>query len=359
MRLTSLLLFAILLSCKSQLPMGYDYTPVLLHLDKSQQTDTFGYNIVKEIHRLLYAKIVSEDVALWSSPSKQVKIDAASFREMEKSAYVPFVESKHFFIHELWRIYKKNFSFGVIGFSFTGETKGGRKINYGYIDANDVILLMQSRMIPNNANGNSGLSYWDALHSMNFEFDLVQFGKDDFKEKPLRSFMLKDQAMKSTKIKRNLYQIIPSKLISYKIVSPEFTENIENDLAYSSLETFINDNKQIILNAGGDDFSSHFTIPKWNLDQLIVTERWTKYNQLPFQELLSIQFFIDGKSVSLGKKELEDLDVKISLMGIEEYMSDKAFLFVLQKVNDQEIEAHQSEQIFQALFTKEWNKIIN
>ncbi|MFY0643072.1 MAG: hypothetical protein JXR19_01245 [Bacteroidia bacterium] len=339
--------------------MGYDYTPVLLHLDKDRQADSLGYNIVKEIHRLVYAKILSEDIALWSSPSKQVQIDKHSFMEMEKSAFVPFVESKHFFIHELWRIYKRSFSFGVIGFSFTGETKGGRKINYGYIDANDVILLMQDRNIPNNANGSTDLSYWDALHSMHFDFDLVQFGTDDFKEKPMRSFMLKDQAIVSNKIKRNLYPIIPAKLIEYKIISPDHSASAENAVAYKSLETFINENKQIILNAGGTAFLSHFNVPKWNLDNIIVVEKWTKYNQLPFQELLEIQLFIDGKSVTLGKEELEDLDVKINLMGIEEYMTDKSFLFILQKVNDQEIAAHESEQTYKALFSKEWNKIIN
>ncbi len=362
MRMHSIKILAlclILFACKSRLPNAYDYTPVLLHLDKYNQHDTLGFNLATEIPKLLYSRILSEDIALWASPSKQIKIDKEDFLRMEKSASVPFVESQHFFIHEVWRIYKRNFNFGVLGFSFTGESRTGRKINYGYVDANDVILLMRSRNIPSNANGSSDLSYWDALHSMNFDFDLVQFGKEDFKENLIRSFQLEDQALKNPKIRRKLTTIPKKKRIEYRILNPKLNSNPENKILYNAFEQFVNDNKQIILNAGGSDFLSHLMFVDWKIDQVVVTEQWTRFNKLPFQELQQIQLFIEGKPIGLLRADLEELDVKIKLQGVEEYLSGKEFSFNLLKINDQEIQPQESDDFYRALWENDWNKLSN
>lgn len=350
-------LFLVIASCKSTVPIGYDYTPVLLHLDKNKQADSIGYNLAGEIPKLLYGKILSGDIALWGSADKKVQINAEAFLAMEKTAKYPFVESENFFIHQVWRIYKRNFSFGVLGFSFTGESRSGRKINYGYIDATDVIALMRDRNIPSNANGTAYLSFWDALHSMNYNFNLVQFGKDDFRKDPLRSFALKDQAISSKKTKRKFYQIRLDKEIEYRILPPNINSNENNKVLYAGLEKFINDNKHIILNAGGSDYLSHITTNTWKIDNIIVTEKWSKFNNLPFQELLKIQLFIQGKPIVLRKSDLEEMDLKINLQGAEEYLSGKAFDFVIQRINSQEINAKDSEKFYTALLSKQWNKI--
>ncbi len=352
------ILFSVLaLGCKSNLPFGYDYTPVLLHLDKNKQHDSIGYNLASEIPKLVYAKILSNDIALWSSPDKQVQITPNSFIEMEKTAMYPFVESNNFFIHEVWRIYKRNYSFGVIGFSFAGETRSGRKINYGYIDATDVIELMRARNIPSNANGSGYLSFWDALHSKTYNFNLVQFGKDDFKANPMRSFELKDQAIYSSKIKRNLYQIRLDKEIEYKILSPSINSNPDNSTLYKTFEKFVNDNKQTILNAGGDEYFTHIANTEWKIDNIIITEKWSKFNSLPFQELLKIQLFIKGKGITLKKKDLDEMGIKINLQGPEEYLSGKSFSFVIMRINNQEILNQDSEYYYQSLLNGKWNKL--
>ena len=353
----SVLLLLALTACKSNVPIGYDYTPVLLHLDKNKQADSIGYNLASEIPKLLYGRILSGDIALWGSPDKKVQISTEAFLDMEKTAKTPFVESQNFFIHEVWRIYKRNFSFGVLGFSFAGETRSGRKINYGYVDATDVIALMRDRNIPCNANGSGYLSFWDALHSMTFNFNLVQYGKDDFRKDPLRSFALKDQAITSKKTKRKLYQIRLDKEIEYRILPPKINSNENNTVLYTSLERFINDNKHIILNAGGSEHFSHIATKPWKIDNIIVTEKWSKFNNLPFQELLKIQLFIEGKPIVLRKRDLDEMDVKINLQGTEEYLSGKAFDFVIQRINSQEISAKDSEKFYGALLAKQWNKL--
>lgn len=348
----------LLMACQAKVPRAYDFTPVLLHLDKFKQHDTLGFNLASEIPKLLYAQILSEDIALWASPSKKIKISKDDFLKMESSANAPFVESQHFFIHELWQIHKANFRFGVLGFSFTGESMSGRKINYGYVDANDVISLMRIRDIPTNANGASGLSYWDALHSMHFDFDLVQFGKEDFKDNLMRSFLLEDQAIRDPKIRRDFSPIPLQKEIEYRVINPSLNSNEENKILYQAMENFVNENKQTILNAGGSQFLSHLMFQNWTIDQIVVKERWTRYNKLPFQELLSVQLFIEGKPVELKKSDLEEMDVRIKLQGVEEYLSGKTFSLSLQRINDQEIQAKESDDYYRALWENDWNKLL-
>lgn len=339
------------------LPVEYDYTPALLHLDRYKQPDSLGFNLVEEIPKLLYAKILSKDVAIWDSPEKKVQISVENFLQMEKSAKSPFVGSSDLFMHQLWRIYKHNFFFTTVGFSFSGETKQGRKITYGFVDAGDIISLLRGANIPNNANGTHYLSYWDALNSMRYSFNLVQFGKFDFKDNPSFSFQLKEQALSSPRIKRQLYRIGTDKEIEYRIINPEISSNTQNRAIYSSFNTFVNQNKQTILNAGGSDFLSHLTIANWKVDMVIVKERWSKYKNIPFQELLGIQLFINGKSVYLEKMDIDEMGIKINLQGCEEFLSEKGFTFILQRINSQEIMAQESEYYYKALLNKDWNKL--
>lgn len=358
MRSISLLLISLFfISCGSQLPIGYDYTPVLLHLDKNKQHDSIGFNLASEIPKLLYGKILSNDVPLWESPDKKLRIDKETFLEMERSARNPFVESNNFFIYQVWRIYKRSFSFGVIGFSFSGVTREGRKISYGYVDAIDVMSLMKDRNIPCNVNGSGYLSYWDAIHSMAYDFNLVQFGTEDFKDAPQKSFELRDQAIKNPKVRRDLYEIRRDKEIVYRVVAPDITTNVNNKAIYTVLESFVNDNKQTILNAGGSEYLSHIANNHWKIDNIIIKEKWSKFNNLPFQELQTIQLFIAGKPIYLGKRELQEMGVKIKLQGPEEYFSGKEFDFVLQRINSEEIKATQSEKYYKSLLTNEWNNI--
>ncbi|MBR9859493.1 hypothetical protein GYB22_01820 [bacterium] len=361
MRLFKILLVLAVLgtACNRNIPRGFDYTPVLLHLDRYDQHDSIGFNLATAIPKLVYAKILSGDLALWNSPDKKVQINKNVFLEMEKEARAPFVESQNFFIHEAWQLFKRQFNFGVLGFSFSGEKKKGGKIHYGYIDAADVIVLMKERYIPCNANGAGYLTYWDAIQSMSFDFNIVQFGDETFRTNPKAAFELEHQILYNDRIKKDFFQIPQVKEIEYRIIHPSIIKNIENQATFKALEDYINNNKQTILNAGGDQYFTHLSNEKWNLDQVVVTESWKKYNNIPFQELVSVQLFIDKKPVTLKPRQLAEMNVKIRLQGIEEYLSGKSFAFVMQRINSQEIASFESEKYYNALLNNEWNKIKN
>ncbi|PCJ67935.1 MAG: hypothetical protein COA58_02000 [Bacteroidetes bacterium] len=345
--------------CKTsnKIPNSYDYTPVMLHLTDAKQVDSIGFNLVRSLPEILYPRLLTGDLAIWENSDKRLVVGAQQLIKREKLAISPFVRSNDLFIHEFWRIFKNNFEFGIQGFTFTGKDKYGKVINYGYVDAPDIINLLKTEYIPCNASGSSELTYWDALHSKSYLFNLVQFGSEDLKTDRNKWFEYQKQAIYSPKVNRKFYKAIQKKQIVYKILSPTINSNEENNFFYTALEKYINKNKQTILNASNSDHFSSIMFLPWKVDNITITETWTKYKNIPFQELTSIEFFIDKHAIVLSKNQLEELDVQINLQGLEEYLSEKRFSFLLEKINEQEIPSRQSDKYYQNLLSREWNNI--
>ncbi|MDC1395622.1 hypothetical protein N8368_03840 [Bacteroidia bacterium] len=347
------------LGCQAQkkIPKNYDFTPVMLHLSESRQHDSIGYNLVRAIPELLYPKILTGDLAIWETSDKKYILGAEQFTKLEKTADRPFVRNKDLFIHEFWKIFKKNYEFGVQGFTFTGTSKKGKTINYGYVDAPDIANLLSTEYIPCNANGSSQLTYWDALHSKTYQFNLIQFGNDNFKTNPRKSTDLQYQAVHDPKILRELTSIKSKKEIVYRVLPPSINSNSENKSFYLIMQDYLNKNKQTILNAGGAEYFKENLYKPWKIENITMTEVWTKYKNIPFQEFSSIEFFIDQRAIKLTNKQLEEMDVRINLQGFAEYVSEKRFSFLIEKINDQEMAAQNSDQLYNALLRNPWNKV--
>lgn len=361
MRLLSSLIIVLVVfqGCKTgyQPPKSYDYTPVLLHASKKKQDDSIGYNIVSGMYAMLYPRILTGDLPIWENSEKNKRIAKETFVQLEKQTVLPFVESNNLFIHEAWQIFKRNFNFGILGFSFTGITKTGRRVNYGYIDAADVIELLKNRTVEANANGNGYLTYWDALNTKTYHFNLVQFGNDNFKDNPIRAFQLKAQAMVDEKIIRDFYAVAEEKKVQYRILSPLINSSVENKQFYKALELFINNNRQLLLNTGGASAISHLDLSKLELKNVVVQEKWTKKEQLILQQLEFIEVFVGRGSVKLSKEVLQENDLRINLQGIEEYLTEKTFAFSIQQINNQEIAARDAADYYERLKHNNWKNI--
>ncbi|MGB1038393.1 MAG: hypothetical protein ACPGYY_07065, partial [Bacteroidia bacterium] len=265
--------------------------------------------------------------------------------------------NNNLFIHEFWNIYKRNFDFRVQGFTFIGKSKEGETITYGYVDAPDIINLLKTEYIPTNVNGNSGVTYWDALHAKAYDFTLVQFGSNDFKGEAKKSALLEYQAMLDPSINREFKTHKIQKEITYSILSPEINSNPENKIVYQTIEKYVNDNKQTILNKSTTDYFLSNIYKKWTVESITITEEWKKVNNIPLQEFKSIELFIGKESVILTRQELDEMNIRINLQGISEYVSEKNFAFIIKEVNSEEIEILRSADIYKALKTNPWNKI--
>ena len=345
-------------SKRSNTSKNYDVTPVLLHVRSTKQTDSIGFNIVQGIAELLYPRIMTGDIPLWGHSSKEFVLGPTQISKMEKRALSPFVSGTDIFIHEYWKLFKRNFDFSVQGISFTSMGKDGKIIDYGYIDGPDIISLLKSEQIPTNANGPAELTYWDALHSNTFGFNLVQFGANNFRNDPRMSPALKYQALYDKRVFRKFYQLESTKRIIYRVLPPRINSNVENAAFYNSIEKYVNANKQTILNAGGDAYFSHIFLKHWIIDNITVKESWSKYKNIPRQNLDELILFIDNHAIALSSKQLREMDVLVNLQGLEEYLSEKRFDFLLEQINNQEIQPQESEILYEALLHKPWNKII-
>jgi hypothetical protein len=354
-------LLSIVLGCaplnRNTIPKSYDVTPVLLYATSAKQADSIGFNIVQGIAELLYPRILTGDIPLWEHSSKKLIVGPTQMQKMEKRAARPFVSGTDIFIHEYWQLFKRNFDFVVKGISFIGSEKDGTIINYGFIDGPDIISLLKSEHIATNASGPARLTYWDALHSNTFRFNLVQFGAHDFKKNPRMSPALQYQALHDERIFREFYALENTKQITYRVLSPRINSNNENLAFYTAIEKYVNANKQTILNAGGDAYFSHILLKRWVVENIAVKESWSKYKDLPLQNLDELVLFIDKHAITLTAEQLTEMAVQVNLQGLEEYLSEKRFDFLLEQINNQEIQPQKSELFYKALLSKPWNKI--
>ena len=354
-------LISILVGCipskRNTVPKSYDVTPVLLHARSAKQADSIGFNIVQGIAELLYPRILTGDIPLGEHSSKRLVVGPTQMLKMEKRAANPFVSGTDIFIHEYWKLFKRNFDFSVQGITFTGMGKDGKIIDYGYIDGPDIISLLKSEHIPTNVNGPATLTFWDALHSNTFGFNLVQFGANNFKNNPRMSPALKHQALYDKRIYREFYELENTKQIMYRVLPPSINSNKENAAFYTAIEKYVNANKQTILNAGGDAYFSHIFLKHWTIENITVKESWSKYKNIPLQNLDELILFIDKHAITLSTEQLREMTVQVNLQGLEEYLSEKRFDFLLEQINNQEIQPQKSEVFYEALLRKPWNKI--
>src|SRR5690606_33397921 len=133
---------------------------------------------------------------------------------------------------------------------FLAESNKGR-ISFGYVDLQESFDILGKNNIPCNVNGPANLSYLEALYSRRYNFNLLQFGSNDFSKSLDQSLRIKKDAFYSKKKVQGLYRIPDTKMVTYSI---EKNAGIEGDMGVEcikSIEYFLNENKEILFNIGG------------------------------------------------------------------------------------------------------------
>lgn len=346
------------ISCGSQKIFRYDYTPVLLHLTAKDQPKPIGFNLPKEIPILLYDPIVNGIIPLWKDPSKSQKISVERFLILDQQSVAGFKNVQNVFFHEHWSIVKKLFSPEISGISFIGNTKDGSVVSFGFIDIEDVFPFFTKNVIPNNANGNAGVTYWEAIKSRKFSYNLVQFGKDDFKSNPTRSFELMNQAEFNPKLKRNHYVIPERKKIVFNVVRPKITSNTDNELLFSKIKKGLLDHPHILFNQlKVKSLEQTLGEKKYDISMIEIAEIWSNENNYRMQNLSSIILTLDDEIIELTKSDIEEMNIEIKNVSLEEFIGYKSFDFMITKINHQSIKPVDSKYYYNALLTNKWYQI--
>lgn len=338
---------------------GFDYTRAMIHLSRASQHDSIGFNLVKELPELVYPRIKSGEITLWDSPSKKIRINQLVLIDIERGSGTSFLETKHLFIHEYWKLFKKDFEFNVVGITFSNKSKSGEDVVYGFLDIQDVLTLLKGSIIPTNANGEAGITYWDALMSKSYNFNLVQFDDSNFEKNPKGSLKMVDKIFNNPKIETNRVQFDGEKEIVYEITRLD-NPSFDNDLLINQLNTHFNNNKQDFYNLGGNLIHSHLnTTAKINVTKLIVCETWSKTEDgILKYEFKWVDIYVDHQPMKrLKSADLEQLNVSIKFMDFKDFILAKSFLFSITAVNHETIHQNESSYIYNALKSRPWNQI--
>jgi hypothetical protein len=338
----------------------YTEVPVLIHLAKNEQEDTNGFNLVEYLPGLFYKAINDGTLTLWDSPKKQIAISPEALRNIESSNKISFSKVENLFLNELWTSSRRKTDFVIVGFSFLSESPGG-KVSIGFIDAQDALSILSTNYIPTNVNGPAFLSYIDALYSRRYNFNLLQFGSRDFTVKPELSFAIKRDAFYSKKKVNGLYRFPSTKLVTYVMEKNPGTVDDPGTDCINSIEKFINENKEILFEIGGDRYfdykkqSSDITITR-----IEVTEVWEKKAGMIYYKPYQIRIFANNKPLeTLSFEDVAKWDLLINFKTLEDVLIEKAFGFTIYKCNKDLIAHIEAAAYLKALKEYKWTQVSN
>ena len=333
--------------------------PVLVHMARSEQEDTFGFNLVEHLPSLIYKGILDGKITLWDSPKKQIAISSEALKNIESSNSVSFARTSNLFLNELWTSSPRKTEFVVVGISFLSESPKG-KISFGFVEILQALPLL-SQNIPTNVNGPSLLSYIDAIYSRRYHFNLLQFGSRDFSSNPSSSFTIKKDAFYSKKKVSGLYKPKNTKLVTFVIEKNLAESEDPGSNCLHSIEKFLNENKEILFNIGGDKyFDFHNRLLDITITRIEVTEIWEKKGNQIVYTPFSVKIFANNKPMNtLSFEEVAKWQLLINFKTLEDVLLEKAFNFSIYKINKDLIPYNESAVYLKALREYKWTQVSN
>ena len=339
----------------------YTEVPTLIHLATSEQEDTFGFNLVESLPPFLYDQINKGKVKLWDSPKKQVQITAEALKSIESSNQIGFSKQQHLFFNELWTSNLSKTQFVIMGISFLTDSKNG-KISLGYIDIEEAMQCLNQNYVPCNVNGPAQITYLEAIYSRRYQFNLLQFGKQDFTQNPVQSFRIKKDAFFSKKSVEGVYKPLTDKLITYVIEPNDIDSNDAGTVCINAIETYLNDNKEILFNLGGNQYFDYKNrLLDVRITRIEVTEIWTQLaGKKTATKVKHIRLFANNKPLNnIAFTEISKWQLLMNFKTLEDILHEKTFKYHLYKINQDLIPYNESDIYIKALKDYYWTQVSN
>ncbi len=338
----------------------YTEVPVLTHLPKSEQNDTFGFNLVEHLPKLIYNQLKNSKIKLWDSPKKQIEISFSAVQKIESDNSVSFSRVENLFINELWTSSLRKTSFVIMGFSFLAESPKG-KISFGYVDLSECFGILSQSIIPTNVNGCNQLNYIDALYSRRYFFNLLQFGPNDFSGSPQASFKIKNDAFYSKKKVQDVVKLKNKKEVTYTLEKNPGQENDPATNIFNTIETYINKNKSIIFKHGGDKhYKNNSLLSDFTITRIEILEIWEKKGNLIVYKPSKIKIYINNKALDfIDLEEFNQWKLLFNFKNIEDVLIEKQFSFIIYKINAELIPYEESSLFLRALKEYKWSQVSN
>lgn len=334
-------------------------SPVLLFLSKQDQADTLGYNIVNELAPLVYQEIMSGRAPLWDSPEKSVQIQPSSLKSIEESIGDKFIHAKQLFIYELWDLDKKKGELETIGFYFSTRTIRGEEVSFGFVEYPVLENVLRNSVIPSNANGNNELTFYEVLKSKYYFFNVVQVAERKITN--IKEALALKEEVKLFVDERTVKPPFDSKEITYKIISDikDSTEQaIKSNRFIQSLQIYLNANKEIFYNLGGDRIYKFTQSKNISITSVEILEHWRKVGDQVETELIAIKIFAEKEPLNtISRADMHFVDFIVDFKSVSDFLNEKEFYFRIIKINNQEIVEAESEAFLKGLRSWKWNQL--
>lgn len=343
---------------------AWSQTPVLLRVVSAEQHDTLGCNLVTELTELTYKLIMTGKARLWDSPDKEIQITGASLRDIEKASGTSFVKQPVIYIYEFWSGSGKSLKSVTSGFTFSNKGKGGEEVSYGYFDFNDIKDLVFNAPVNSNANGNLNTTLAYYLTGKNYMYHIVQYGTTVI-----------NNLAGSEKIKSELTggsghfpntssasEEIPQKIVTWFVDANNNSDSqkyLNARRLVNAVQDFLKENKEIFFNLGGDKVITHVNEKStFNVTKIEVKEVWKKIDGQLLYDPVSITISVNDSTLNpVLYREMIKMDLKVGLKSWVDFIREKDFPIILQKINGQPVKRAESYLYHKALITADWRKI--
>lgn len=336
--------------------------PVILRVTSAEQSDTNGYNFVKELTRISHDAIMSGKTRLWNSAAKDFQLLPQSLSSIEKSSGVSFKDQEVIFIYEYWTNAGSELKSTTTGFLFSGKSARGEDVEFGYIEYQDLQSVFVQERVRSNVNGNFNTSMENLLLSKKFNYQFLQFaGKviDNVSD----SRKIREEYIGSRRFNPGAFaqNEVPQKMVVWTLdYSPDqsMKKSAEGNRLLIALQDYLRENEEVFYNLGGDKIPAAHTKAKWRVTRIEVEELWKKINEeVLFDPLMLTLYVNDSALTTIPYRDLIKMDVKVEEIQLMDFLRLKSFNFVIRKINQDEILRSESYLYAKALTEAEWNKV--
>ena len=339
-------------------------TPVLLRVVRAEQSDSLGCNFVEELIRIVYLEIINNRVKLWDSPAKEVQINAATLKEIERASATSFQNQEIVFIYEYWSKDGKAIKSVTQGFTFNTKSNTGEDVSYGYIDYKDLQDAFLGARVNSNANGNFSASISNYINRKEYAYNILQFnGKvvNGVNE----SQQIQNSYIGASKFNPTYFSTIeiPQKMVTYFIDNTNLSDDkkfLAGKQFTKTIETYLANNEEVFYNLGGDAIVGHLQQKKWSITRIVVKEIWKKIDEVVKYDPVSLLIFVNDSSLAeIPLRDMIKMDIQQDNKSWIQLLKEKNFQIVITKINAQDIARKHSYLFYKAMQSSPWNKLMD
>jgi hypothetical protein len=197
------------------------------------------------------------------------------------------------------------------------------------------------------------------MYSRNYNFNVVQFGRKDFGEKPQKSIQYRDRAFYGKRRVEGLYIIPETKNIIYNI-EQDYNDSLEiGNILFTNIQHYLNENREVLFNLGAARYFDYVTFrSEVAVTRIEVNEIWEKKADYINYNIQTVTIYVNNKKldpISIGA--IMSWGIIFNFKTISDVLKEKKFYYYILKMNNTHIPETDSPKYVKALFRYRWSQV--